>query len=345
MTVAPPPLHLLVLGATGAVGRALVQALEDADLPLGSLRLLASERSAGTEVEFRGEARPVEALAEGAFQGRDLAFFAAGAGLSLAWAEKARAAGCAVVDLTPAFRADPAVPLALPEVNPEALAAFSRRGIVAIPGPGATQLALALAPLHRAVGVERVSVTALEPVSGSGRQGVEELEAEIRAMLAFQEPPPPTALPHRIAFNVVPQVGPFDDAGASEEERGLSAEVRRILGSSIRVAVTSVRVPIFYGSSQCVNVRLRRKLSAAEARELLRKAPGVKVLDEPGEGVYPMPMLAVNDDAALVGRIRDDASQENGLDLIVAADNLRRGAATTALAVAKLLAGRQLLRS
>ncbi len=177
--MASRPLHFLVLGATGAVGRALVQALEDADLPVGSLRLLASERSAGGEVEFQGEGRPVEAPTEGAFRGRDLAFLAAGAGLSRAWAEKARGAGCAVVDLTPAFRADPAVPLVLPEVNPDALAGFSRRGIVAVPGPGATQLALALAPLHRAAGVERASVTALEPVSGGGRQGVEELEAEL----------------------------------------------------------------------------------------------------------------------------------------------------------------------
>lgn len=339
------PLHLALVGATGAVGKALVQALEDLDLPIGSLRLLASERGAGSEVEFRGEDLRVEALAEGAFQGRDLAFFAAGAGVSAAWAEKARAAGCAVVDLSPAFRADPGVPLVLPEVNADALAGFPRRGIVSTPGPGATQLALVLAPLHRAAGVERASVTTFDSVSGGGQKGVDELEAEMRAMLAFQEPPPPTALPHRIAFNLVPQVGPLDAAGASEQERALVAETRRLLGSSIRLAATSVRVPVFYGLSQSVNLRLRRKLSAAEARELLRQAPGVKVLDDPGQGVYPMPMLAVNDDAALVGRIREDPSQENGLDLFVAADNLRRGAATTAVAVAKLLAERQLLRA
>jgi len=339
------PLHLAVLGATGAVGKALVQALEDLDLPLASLRLVASERSAGTELEFQGEARRVEALGEGSFQGRDLAFFAAGARVSLAWAEKARAAGCAVVDLSPAFRGDPAVPMVLPEVNAEALAAFSRRGIVATPGPAATQLALALAPLHRAAGVERASVTTLEAVSGGGQRGVDELEAEMRAMLAFQEPPQPTALPHRIAFNLVPQVGAFDADGASDEERALTAETRRLLGSSVRIAATAVRVPVFYGLSQAVNLRLHRKLSAADARELLRKAPGVKVLDDPGQGVYPMPMLAVNDDAALVGRVREDASQENGLDLFVTADNVRRGAATTALAVAKLLVERQLLRA
>ncbi len=336
------PLNLAVIGATGAVGKAMVQALEDLDLPLGPVRFIASERSAGSDVEFRGEARRVEALTEGAFQGRDLVFFAAGAGVSRAWAEKARAGGCAVVDLSPAFRADPGVPLVLPEVNPEALAAFGKRGIVATPGPAATMLALVLAPLHRAAGVERASVTTLESVSGGGQKGIEELEAEMRAMLAFQEPPQPTALPHRIAFNVVPQIGPFDPAGASEEERAIVAETRRLLGSSLRLTATAVRVPIFYGHSQAVNVRLRRKLSAAEARELLRKAPGVKVLDAPAEGIYPMPMLSVHDDAALVGRIREDESQENGLDLFVTGDNLHRGAATTALGITRLLAEKHL---
>jgi aspartate-semialdehyde dehydrogenase len=336
------PLNLALVGATGAVGKALVQALGDSELPLGSLRLAASERSAGAEVEFRGEDLRVEVLSEGVLQGRDLAFFAAGAGVALAWAEKARAAGCAVIDLSPAFRADPGVPLVLPEVNPEALAGFVRRGVVAAPGPAATQLALVLAPLHRAAGVERAAVTTLESVSGGGQKGVDELEAEMRAMLAFQEPPPATALPHRIAFNLVPQVGPFDGGGASEGERALVAETRRLLGSSLRLTATAVRVPVFYGHMQIVNVRLRRKLSAADARELLRKAPGVKVLDSPAEGVYPMPMLAVNDGAALVGRIREDPSQDDGLDLLVAGDNLQRGAATTALAIANLLAEKDL---
>jgi aspartate-semialdehyde dehydrogenase len=339
------PLNVAVLGATGAVGRALVQALEEGDLPLGSVRLLASERGAGTELEFRGEPKRVEPLKAGALQGRDLAFFAASAAVSRAWADQARAAGCTVVDLTPAFRADPEVPLVLPEVNPEAVAGFSRRGIVAVPGPSAAQLALALAPLHRAAGVERVAVTALEAVSGAGQKGVEELEAEMRAMLAFQEPPAPTALPHRIAFNVVPQAGAFGEGGATEEELAIVAETRRLLGSSLRVVATVVRVPVFYGHSQAVSLRTRRKLAAAEARELLRSAPGVKLLDGPTEGVYPMPMLAVNDDAALVGRVRDDPSQENGLELFVTADNLRRGGATTALGVAKLLAEKHLAPS
>jgi aspartate-semialdehyde dehydrogenase len=330
------PLNLAVLGATGAVGRALVQALEDSELPVASLALLASEHGAGTELDFRGDTLRVAALGPGAFAGKDLAFFAAGAATSRAQLEAARSAGCAVVDLTPAFRDEADVPLVLPPLNADALAGISRRGVVAVPGPGAAQLALALAPLHRAAGVERASAVVLEAVSGAGQRGVGELEAELRAMLSFQEPPPPTALPHRAAFNVVPQVGPIGDDGASEEERSVAAEVRRLLGSSVRLAVTAVRVPVFYGHVQLVNVKLRRALAAAEARELFRQAPGVKLLDAPREGIYPMPMLAVNDDAVLVGRVRDDPTQEHGLDLVLSGDNLRQGGASTAIEIAKL---------
>lgn len=340
--MASRPLEVAVLGATGAVGRALVQALEEGDLPIGSLSLLATDRGAGSELEFRGDTLRVEAAKPGALAGKALAFFAAGAAAARDHLEEARAQGCAVVDLSPAFRDEAEVPLVLPQLNPEALAGWSRRGVVAVPGPAAAHLALALAPLHRAVGVERVSTAVLEAVSGSGHRGVEELEAEMRAMLAFQEPPPPTALPHRIAFNVVPQVGPVGEDGATEEERSVVAEVRRLLGSSLRVAATAVRVPVFYGHVQLVSVKLRRPLAAAQARDLLRQAPGVKLLDAAGEGVYPMPMLAVNDDAVLVGRVRDDATQEHGLDLVLAGDNLRQGGAATAIAVARLLAEKHL---
>jgi aspartate-semialdehyde dehydrogenase len=336
------PLNLAVLGATGAVGRALVQALEESELPVASLALLASEHGAGTELDFRDDTLRVAALGPGAFAGKDLAFFAAGAATSRAQLEAARGAGCAVVDLTPAFRSEADVPLVLPPLNADALAGISRRGVVAVPGPGAAQLALALAPLHRAAGVERASAVVLEAVSGAGQRGVGELEAELRAMLSFQEPPPPTALPHRGAFNVVPQVGPIGDDGTSEEERSVAADARRLLGSSVRLAVTAVRVPVFYGHVQLVNVKLRRALAAEEARELLRKAPGVKLLDAPREGVYPMPMLAVNDDAVLVGRVREDPTQEHGLDLVVSGDNLRQGGASTAIEIAKLVAEKYL---
>lgn len=336
------PLDLAVLGATGAVGQALLQAIDELELPVASMKLLASERGAGETIDFRDDEYRVEPLREGVFQGLDLAFFAASAEVSKARLSEAKTAGCLVVDLTPAFRGLAEVPLVLPEVNRESLAQAVAKGVVALPGPAAAQLAMVLAPLHRAVGVERVVVTTFESVSGAGRHAVRELEAELRALLAFQEPPAPTHLPHRIAFNLVPQSGPFGDDGTSEGERGLVAEVRRLLGSSLRIAATTVRVPIFYGHSQAVNVKTRRPLGPDEARELLRKAAGVKVIDAPREGVYPMPMLAVSDDAVLVGRIRPDGSQENGLDLFISGDNLRRAAATAAVQVARGLLERRL---
>jgi aspartate-semialdehyde dehydrogenase len=331
------PLTVAVVGATGAAGKALVQALEESDLPVEELRLLATERSAGAELDFRGDLLRVAAAKEGALAGVHLAFLAAGAAASREWAPRARAAGAVAIDLSPAFRAAAEVPLALPELNPEALGRVAAGGLVAVPGPAAAHLALVLAPLHRAAGVERASTVVLEAVSGAGQRGVEELEAELRAMLSLQEPPPPTALPHRVAFNVVPQIGAPGDDGATEEERAVATEVRRLLGSSVAVTATALRVPVFYGHLQAVSVTTRRKVGAAEARDLLRGAPGVKVLDAPGEGVYPMPMLAVNDDAVLVGRLRE---REDGLDLVLAGDNLRVGGAATAVAAAKLLAER-----
>ncbi len=326
-----------IVGATGAVGRAILQALEDSDLEIEVLRLLASERGAGAELDFRGQIRTVDPLAEGAFAELDLAFFAATADVSRAWAERAVAAGCAVVDLTPAFRADPAVPLVVPELDASALAARPRR-IVAVPGASAVQLALALAPLHAAAGLEHVVVTSCEAVSGAGQGGIEELEAQTRAMLGFQEPPAPSTIPHRIAFNLVPQIGRAADGDRTDAERSLASEVARLLGvGAPGISATCVRVPLFYGHLQIVHLRTARPLGAAGARAALRNAPALKVIDVIGEGVYPMPMLSVNDEAVLVGRIRDDPSQERALDLVIASDNLRRGAATTAVAVAKLL--------
>ncbi len=338
--MAPRPLHVAVLGATGAVGRALLQALEESELPLRSLRLLASDRSAGAEVEFRGEGERVEPVGEGSFAGCDLALFAAGAAAARRWIPAARAAGAAAVDLSPAFCDDPQVPLAVAELSAGALDAVGPGGLVACPGAPAAQLALALAPVSAAAGLERVAVVSLEAVSAGGQKGVEELEAELRAMLSFQEPPPPSVLPHRVAFNAVPQVGAFAAGGASDEEQRTVAELRRLLGhAGLPVSVTALSVPVFYGHTHVVSVRTTRPLSPEAAREALKAAPSVKLLDAPGEGIYPMPMLAVTDDAVLVGRVRADASQERGLELVVAGDNLRR-AAVNAVAVARRLAER-----
>jgi aspartate-semialdehyde dehydrogenase len=337
------PLHIAVLGATGAVGRVLVDALAEGELPVASLRVLASERGAGTELEWKGDELSVEVATDEAFRGADLAFLAAPAPVAKAWAVKARAAGALVVDLSPAFRVDPEVPLVLAGVNDAALAAAPPRGIVALPGAPAAHVATALAPLRAAFGVERAQVVTLEAVSAAGQRGVEQLEAELRAMLAFAEPPAPTALPHRAAFNVLPQAGAFGPSGASEEELGLAVDVARVLGPPfLRVAATVVRVPVFHGHMHVLSLTTARPAKAAEAREVLKAAPGVKLLDAPAEGVYPMPMLAVSDDAVLVGRVRDDPTQERGLSLIAVGDNLRQGAAQNAVRVAKLLAERHL---
>ncbi len=341
------PLELALLGATGAVGRTLVQALEESDLEVASLRLLASERSAGTEMEFRGDGLRVAAVRAGSFAGCDIAFFAAGATPARTWLPEARAAGARVIDLSPAFREDPGVPLVLADLgtwrSPGAARDEGASGtvptLVACPSASSAQLALVLAPLRAAAGLERVGVVTLEAVSGAGQGAVEELEAELRAMLAFQEPPPPSALPHRIAFNAVPQVGVFREDGATDEERRTETELRRMLGdASLRVSATAVRIPLFHAHTQLVNLRTVRELAPEAARASLREAPGVKVLDSPAELVYPMPMLAVNDDAVLVGRIRRDPSQDRALDLVIVGDNLRRGAALNAIAIARPLA-------
>jgi len=330
------PVTLAIVGVTGSVGRALLQALEESDLAVNQLRLLSSERGAGAEFDFRGEIRRADALGDGAFRDVDLAFFAATEEVSRAWTGRARAEGCLVVDLSPAFRLDDDVPLVVPELNADD-AGRSKRGIVSVPGAASVQLALVLGPLQAAAGLERVVVTSCESVSGAGQVGIEELEGQTRAMLGFQEPPPATVFPHRIAFNLVPQVGAIGGRG-KDGEHGIVLETRRLLGAGApALAITSLRVPLFYGHTQAVNVRTARVLPAEAARSILRQAPGVKVIDAPGEGVYPMPMLAVNDDAVLVGRIRDDPSQERGLDLLTASDNLRRGAATSALGVARVL--------
>ncbi|WP_242370656.1 aspartate-semialdehyde dehydrogenase [Anaeromyxobacter sp. SG26] len=336
------PMTLALVGATGEVGRAALDALDQLDLPVKALRPFASPRSAGELVEFQGDDLRVAPLADGAFRGCDVALFCAGAEVAREWAPRAWAEGCAVVDVSPAFRADGEVPLVVAELNAEAIAAFRARGVVATPGPTATAVALALAPL-RAAGIERVVVSTYEPASGAGRAGVAELEREARDLLGLKEPDPAARFPHRLAFNLIPQVGAFGEGGATDEEEGIARDARRVLGApELRLTATAVRVPVFYGEAVAVNVTTREKLGVQEARELLRTAPGVKIVDTPGEGIYPMPMLAANEDAVLVGRLREDRSQARGLDLFLVVENTRKGAATNALQIARVLAEQHL---
>lgn len=338
------PLSLALVGATGTVGRAVLDVLDDLDVPVSSLRAFASPRSAGTTLAFRADDVRVEALHEGGFRGCEVAIFCAGAAVAREWAPRAVAEGCAVVDDSPAFRTEPDVPLVVPEVNPGAVAGAAR-GIVSNPSTNVTALAVAVEPLHAAAGLRRIVVATYQSVSGIGQGGVEALEREARDLLNLREPEPAARFPHRIAFNVIPQVGAFGEGGRTEEEEKIVRETRKVLAEpALRIAATAVRVPVFFGHSAAVNVATERRLGAEAARELLRKAPGVKVLDDPGQRIYPMPMLVANEDAVLVGRLRDDDSQENGLDLFLSVENTRKGAATNAIQVAQLLAARRAAR-
>ncbi len=337
------PLALALVGATGAVGRTVLEVLDDLDVPVKALKVFASPRSAGTTLSFRGDDLRLETPKPGAFKGCDVAIFCAGPAISREWAPRAWADGCAVVDDSPAFRMEPDVPVVVPEVNPGAAAGFRARGIVSNPSSNVTALTVALGPIRAAAGLRRVVVATYQSVSGLGQGGVEELEREARDLLNLREPDPPARFPHRIAFNVIPQCGAFVEGGVTEEEAKIVRETRKVLGDpGLSISATAVRVPVFFGHSAAVNVATRTKLGASGAREALARSPGVKVLDDPEKRVYPMPMLVAHEDSVLVGRIREDPSQENGLDLFISLENTRKGAATNAIQIAQLIAEKHL---
>ena len=342
MTSTSRPFSLALLGATGAMGRAVLEVLEDLDVPVTEVRLLATERSAGQEIDVRGEPTKVRAVGADAFRGVDVAILVAGPEASRTWAPVARQAGALVVDDSAAFRETAGVPLVVPELNPEALDGATL-GIYANPNAIAVALALLLKPLHAAAGVDTAVVATYQAVSGAGHRGVAQLEGEAADLMNGREPAPPTRIPHRIAFNLVPQVGGAIGAdGVAAEEAEIVRETRRLLGlPGLAISATAVRVPVFYGHAAAVHLGLSRPLAPEAAREALRAAPAVKVVDLPAEGIYPMPMLAVNDDAVLVGRIRPDPALPNGLALFLAIDNLRKGGATNLVQVAVLVAARR----
>ena len=327
--------RVAILGATGAVGGTMVRVLEERDYPLGELVLLSTQRSAGRRVPFRGRSLEVAEAVPSSFDGVDLALFAAGADASRHWAPLARAAGATVIDNSQAFRYDDDVPLVVPEVNPGALAGAP--GLVANPNCSTIQLVLALAPLHRAWGLERVMVSTYQSVSGTGADALDELDAQARADQAG-EPPVAAIYPHPIAFNVLPHVDDAMDGGACREEMKLVWETRKILGlPDLRVAATTVRVPVRVAHCEAVALEFERTPDADEARALLARAPGVAVLDDPKRHVYPTPLFAAGKDEAFVGRIRRDPSHERGLLLFIACDNLRKGAALNAVQIAELV--------
>ena len=330
--------NIAMVGATGAVGEALLSILEEREFPVGELMPLASERSAGETLGFGGKRVTVRELANHDFAGIDIAFFSAGGSVSREHAPRAAAAGAVVIDNTSEFRYVDDVPLVVAEVNPHAIAEYTNRNIIANPNCSTMQMLVALAPIHREAGIERINVATYQSVSGAGRSGMEELGRQTADLLNFHEIAP-EKFPAQIAFNVIPHIDVFLDNGYTKEEMKMVWETRKILeDDSIQVNPTCVRVPVFYGHSEAVHVETREKIDAATARALLEQAGGVVVVDERKPGGYPTPVgNAAGKDPVFVGRIRDDISHPNGLDLWIVSDNVRKGAALNAVQIAEIL--------
>jgi aspartate-semialdehyde dehydrogenase len=324
-----------VVGATGAVGETLLQILEERKFPVRTLRLFASERSAGRRLRFLEEEVPVEPLTADGFRGVEFALFSAGAGRSKEFAPAAARAGAVVIDNSSAFRMDPEVPLVVPEINPEV--AFRHKGIIANPNCTTIVMVMALKPLHDHARVKRVVATSYQAVSGAGAKAIAELERQVMAWVRG-EPITAEVFPHQIAFNVLPQVDVFLENGYTREEMKLINETRKIMGDErIQVSPTAVRVPVFRAHSVAVNVETERPVPVATARDLFAAFPGLKVLDDPSRLEYPMPVTVAGTDDCYVGRIRQDLSRENALNFWVVGDQLRKGAALNAIQIAELL--------
>jgi aspartate-semialdehyde dehydrogenase len=331
--------NVAVVGATGLVGDTMVRVLEERGFPVAELFPLASNRSLGRSVSFRGRSIPVDDLATFDFSRAQIALFSAGAEVSREYAPKAAAAGCVVIDNTSEFRYDDDVPLVVPEVNAHAIAAYTKRGIIANPNCSTIQLLVALKPIHDAVGIERINIATYQSVSGAGKEAVEELAEQTRDLIQGKGPVEARVVPKQIAFNCVPHIDKFQDNGYTKEEMKIVWETHKIMeDTTIRVNPTTVRVPVFFGHSEAVHLETRGKISAEEARRLLEQAPGVEVLDERRPGGYPTAATeAANRDTVYVGRIREDISAERGLNLWVVADNVRKGAATNSVQIAEIL--------
>jgi len=329
--------RVAVVGATGAVGQQMVACLEERRFPVSQLVPLASERSLGKKVTFLGKEISVEVLNKDSFDGVEIALFSAGGSISKEYCPIAAAAGAVAVDNSSAWRMDPEVPLVVPEVNPQDIGLYTNKGIIANPNCSTIQMVVALQPLHEAARIKRVVVSTYQAVSGTGQKAVDELANQVRAIFSC-ETVEKKVYPHRIAFNCLPHIDVFLENGYTKEEMKMVLETKKIMGDdSIEVTATTVRVPVFYGHSEAVNIETEKKLTPDEARKILKKAPGVKVVDDPAKFQYPMPLDAAGQDLTLVGRIREDFTIKNGLNLWVVADNIRKGAATNAVQIAEIL--------
>ncbi|MDY0147876.1 aspartate-semialdehyde dehydrogenase [Halothiobacillus sp.] len=328
-----------VVGATGAVGETMLEILAERKFPVGKVYALASERSVGKRVPFGDKMLLVEDLATFDFSKVQIGLFSPGASVSAIYAPKAAAAGCVVIDNTSQFRYDDDIPLVVPEVNPEAIAQYKNRGIIANPNCSTIQMLVALKPIYDAVGITRLNIATYQAVSGTGKEAIEELAGQTAALLSGDRKEP-VVYPKTIAFNVLPQIDVFMDNGYTKEEMKMVWETRKIMGDdSIMVNPTAVRVPVFYGHSEALHIETRDKITAADARALLEKAPGVKVVDERKDGGWPTAQAdAAGTDPVYVGRIREDISIERGLNLWVVSDNVRKGAALNSVQIAECLA-------
>jgi len=330
--------NVAVAGATGAVGSQMIACLEERGFPINNLKLLATGKSAGRKLRFSGKEFSIEELTETSFRGIDIGIFSAGGAASEKYAPYAAKDGCVVVDNSAAWRMDPDVPLVIPEVNPHAVANYSNKGIIANPNCSTIQMVVALAPIYRKAGIKRIVVSTYQAVSGTGKKAIDELYNQTEAILNSREPEK-NVYPHRIAFNCLPHIDIFLDNGYTKEEMKMTNETRKILeDDSIGITATTVRVPVFFGHSESVNVETREPITPEEVRALLENSPGVDVMDDPSKNIYPMAIDAAGKDETFVGRIRADETIPNGINLWIVSDNIRKGAATNAVQIAEILA-------
>jgi len=329
--------NIAVVGATGLVGAEMLKILEERDFPVDSIKLLASERSAGSFLEFKGKEEKVNLLSEETFDGIDFALFSPGAAVSKIYAPVAADAGCIVIDNTSQFRMEPDIPLVVPEVNPEAIADYQKRNIIANPNCSTIQLVVALMPIHKQATIKRVVVSTYQAVSGAGKEAIDELSGQTMSIFNMQNIEK-HAFSRQIAFNCIPQIDIFMDDDYTKEELKMANETRKIMDdASIRVTSTAVRVPVFIGHSEAVNIETKEKITVQEVRNILSSAPGLRVIDDPQKGLYPTALDSSGRDDVLVGRIREDVSIPNGINMWIVADNLRKGAALNAVQIAETL--------
>ncbi len=332
-----------VVGATGNVGREMLDILHERGFPAGKVVVLASRRSQGTEVSYGDSTLKVQALENYDFSEADICLMSAGGEVSKIWSPKIAAKGCVVIDNSSAWRYDPDVPLIVPEVNADAVIGFTKKNIIANPNCSTAQLVVALKPLHDRAKIKRVVVATYQSVSGAGKDGMDELFNQTRAVFV-SDAIENKKFTKRIAFNVIPHIDVFMDDGSTKEEWKVVAETKKMLDNSIKVTCTAVRVPVFVGHSEAVNIEFENEISADEAREILREAPGCLVIDKRENGGYMTPLECAGEDATYISRIREDPTVENGLNIWVVSDNLRKGAALNAVQIAELLVNRGLLK-